>query len=255
MMTLTKYHPVLFESPPFLWFHLIYHQIFISYYFLPFLSLFALLLHLFLSSLTCLLFFGQDICCFAGLCWYGVFRKTKVHSPWSSSKKLLGRSKCWNQSRRLWSCKVRRNTLYMWLDWRERRIFIDLQIFEAYILILMFLTLSLSIFWIFFLSRYVVDDEYTSSGGAKFPIKWAAPEVLNFMRFSSKSDVWAFGVLMWEVYTCGKMPYGRMKNPEVVEMVQSGRVLEQPRYCPDYVYSVSIKSVALLTNHYHYYYN
>lgn len=92
---------------------------------------------------------------------------------------------------------------------------------------------------IFFL-RYVVDDEYTSSGGAKFPIKWAAPEVLNFMRFSSKSDVWAFGVLMWEVYTCGKMPYGRMKNPEVVEMVQSGRVLDQPRFCPDYVYSVSI---------------
>ncbi|XP_045133703.1 tyrosine-protein kinase Btk29A-like isoform X4 [Portunus trituberculatus] len=90
----------------------------------------------------------------------------------------------------------------------------------------------------FGLARYVVDDEYNSSGGAKFPIKWAAPEVLNFMRFSSKSDVWAFGVLMWEVYTCGKMPYGRMRNPEVVEMVQSGRVLEQPRYCPDEVYSI-----------------
>lgn len=87
--------------------------------------------------------------------------------------------------------------------------------------------------------RYVVDDEYNGSGGAKFPIKWAAPEVLNFMRFSSKSDVWAFGVLMWEVYTCGKMPYGKMRNNEVVEMVQSGGILEKPRYCPDYVYSVS----------------
>ncbi|XP_071524542.1 tyrosine-protein kinase TXK isoform X5 [Panulirus ornatus] len=90
----------------------------------------------------------------------------------------------------------------------------------------------------FGLARYVVDDEYTGSGGAKFPIKWAAPEVLNFMRFSSKSDVWAFGVLMWEVFTCGKMPYGRMKNAEVVEMVQNGRVLEQPRFCPDYVYTI-----------------
>lgn len=90
----------------------------------------------------------------------------------------------------------------------------------------------------FGLARYVVDDEYNSSGGAKFPIKWAAPEVLNFMRFSSKSDVWAFGVLMWEVYTCGKMPYGRMRNNEVAEMVQNGRILEKPRYCPDYVYSI-----------------
>jgi len=90
----------------------------------------------------------------------------------------------------------------------------------------------------FGLARYVVDDEYTGSGGAKFPIKWAAPEVLNYMRFSSKSDVWAFGVLMWEVFTCGKMPYGRRKNADVVAMVQEGRVLERPRHCPAPVYGV-----------------
>jgi serine/threonine protein kinase len=65
--------------------------------------------------------------------------------------------------------------------------------------------------------RYVLDDQYTSSGGTKFPIKWAPPEVLNYTRFSSKSDVWAYGVLIWEVFTCGKMPYGRLKNMEVVE--------------------------------------
>ncbi|PRD27121.1 UNVERIFIED_CONTAM: Btk29A [Trichonephila clavipes] len=41
--------------------------------------------------------------------------------------------------------------------------------------------------------KYVIDDEYTSSGGAKFPIKWAPPEVLGYTRFSSKSDVWAYG--------------------------------------------------------------
>ena len=84
-----------------------------------------------------------------------------------------------------------------------------------------------------------MDDEYTGSGGAKFPIKWAAPEVLNYMRFSSKSDVWAFGVLIWEVFTCGKMPYGRHKNAEVVDMVQQGKILDRPRYCPPEIYDVS----------------
>jgi len=90
----------------------------------------------------------------------------------------------------------------------------------------------------FGLARYVLDDEYTSSGGAKFPIKWAPPEVLHYTRFSSKSDVWAYGVLMWEVFTCGKMPYGRLKNAEVVERVQRGIILERPPRCPEKIYAV-----------------
>ncbi|XP_003741153.1 tyrosine-protein kinase Btk29A [Galendromus occidentalis] len=90
----------------------------------------------------------------------------------------------------------------------------------------------------FGLARYVIDDEYTSSGGTKFPIKWAPPEVLGYTRFSSKSDVWAYGVLMWEVYTCGKIPYGRAGNAEVVDHVQRGQRLERPRVCPRNVYSI-----------------
>ncbi|XP_076223812.1 tyrosine-protein kinase Btk29A isoform X4 [Nomia melanderi] len=93
----------------------------------------------------------------------------------------------------------------------------------------------------FGLARYVLDDQYTSSGGAKFPIKWAPPEVLNYTRFSSKSDVWAYGVLMWEVFTCGKMPYGRLKNTEVVERVQRGVILERPKACFKEVYEVMRK--------------
>ncbi|XP_018563801.1 tyrosine-protein kinase Btk29A [Anoplophora glabripennis] len=93
----------------------------------------------------------------------------------------------------------------------------------------------------FGLARYVLDDQYTSSGGSKFPIKWAPPEVLNYTRFSSKSDVWAYGVLMWEVFTCGKMPYGRLKNTEVVERVQKGMILEKPKACYKEVYDVMRK--------------
>ncbi|XP_014667055.1 PREDICTED: tyrosine-protein kinase Btk29A-like isoform X2 [Priapulus caudatus] len=89
----------------------------------------------------------------------------------------------------------------------------------------------------FGLARYVLDDEYTSSGGTKFPIKWAPPEVLGYARFSSKSDVWAFGILMWEVFTGGKMPYGRnTTNTQTVELVQRGFRLEKPGFCPPEVY-------------------
>ena len=45
----------------------------------------------------------------------------------------------------------------------------------------------------FGLARFVIDDEYTASEGTKFPIKWAAPEVITHAKFSSKSDVWSFG--------------------------------------------------------------
>ncbi|XP_077983583.1 tyrosine-protein kinase Tec-like [Glandiceps talaboti] len=91
----------------------------------------------------------------------------------------------------------------------------------------------------FGLARYVIDDEYTSSGGSKFPIKWAPPEVLHYTRFSSKSDVWAFGILMWEVFSGGKMPYPNMSNVEVVTQVtHRGYRLEQPSACPDNVYHI-----------------
>lgn len=51
----------------------------------------------------------------------------------------------------------------------------------------------------FGLARFVVDDEYTASEGTKFPIKWAAPEVITHAKFSSKSDVWSFGACQYNI--------------------------------------------------------
>lgn len=44
--------------------------------------------------------------------------------------------------------------------------------------------------------RFVLDDQYTSSQCSKFPVRWSAPEVIKFSKFSSKSDIWSFGVFM-----------------------------------------------------------
>uniref|UniRef100_A0A3Q4ALR9 Tyrosine-protein kinase n=1 Tax=Mola mola TaxID=94237 RepID=A0A3Q4ALR9_MOLML len=90
----------------------------------------------------------------------------------------------------------------------------------------------------FGLSRYVLDDEYTSSVGSKFPVRWSPPEVLLYCKFSSKSDIWAYGVLMWEVYTLGKLPYERLNNTEIVDQVSRGLRLYRPQLANDKVYSI-----------------
>lgn len=92
----------------------------------------------------------------------------------------------------------------------------------------------------FGLSRYVLDDEYTSSAGSKFPVRWSPPEVLLYCKFSSKSDIWAYGVLMWEVYTLGKLPYERLNNTEIVDQVSRGLRLYRPQLANEKVYSIML---------------
>lgn len=59
----------------------------------------------------------------------------------------------------------------------------------------------------FGLARLIKEDEYEARVGARFPIKWTAPEAANYSRFSTKSDVWSFGVLLTELVTYGRLPY------------------------------------------------
>ncbi|XP_033839515.1 tyrosine-protein kinase Tec [Periophthalmus magnuspinnatus] len=93
----------------------------------------------------------------------------------------------------------------------------------------------------FGMTRYVLDDQYTSSSGAKFPVKWSPPEVFNFCKYSSKSDVWSFGVLMWEVFTEGRMPFEQNSNHEVVTMVMHGHRLYRPKLASEIIYGLMQK--------------
>ncbi|XP_061107736.1 tyrosine-protein kinase Tec [Conger conger] len=90
----------------------------------------------------------------------------------------------------------------------------------------------------FGMARYVLDDQYTSSVGMKFPVKWSPPEVFNFCKYSSKSDVWSFGVLMWEVFTEGRMPFEQNANHEVVMMVSQGHRLYRPKKATANIYDI-----------------
>uniref|UniRef100_A0A8C0BUV5 Tyrosine-protein kinase n=1 Tax=Buteo japonicus TaxID=224669 RepID=A0A8C0BUV5_9AVES len=90
----------------------------------------------------------------------------------------------------------------------------------------------------FGMTRYVLDDLYTSSLGSKFPLKWSAPEVFHYTKFSSKSDVWAFGILMWEVFTLGKQPYELYDNVQVIEKVSQGYRLYRPQLASDIIYQI-----------------
>ncbi|KAM8804739.1 tyrosine-protein kinase Fes/Fps [Eudromia elegans] len=89
----------------------------------------------------------------------------------------------------------------------------------------------------FGMSREQEDGVYASTGGMKqIPVKWTAPEALNYGRYSSESDVWSFGVLLWEAFSLGAVPYGNLSNQQTREAVEQGVRLERPEQCPEDMY-------------------
>nr|KAF6401729.1 megakaryocyte-associated tyrosine kinase [Rousettus aegyptiacus] len=73
---------------------------------------------------------------------------------------------------------------------------------------------------------------------SRLPVKWTAPEALKHGKFSSKSDVWSFGVLLWEVFSYGRAPYPKMSLKEVTEAVEKGYRMEPPEGCPGPVHTL-----------------
>nr|KAF6399204.1 FES proto-oncogene, tyrosine kinase [Molossus molossus] len=89
----------------------------------------------------------------------------------------------------------------------------------------------------FGMSREEEDGIYAASGGLRqVPVKWTAPEALNYGRYSSESDVWSFGILLWETFSLGASPYPNLSNQQTREFVEKGGRLPCPELCPDAVF-------------------
>ncbi|XP_070590993.1 protein-tyrosine kinase 2-beta isoform X7 [Erythrolamprus reginae] len=90
----------------------------------------------------------------------------------------------------------------------------------------------------FGLSRYIEDDEYYKASVTRLPIKWMAPESINFRRFTSASDVWMFAVCMWEILSYGKQPFFWLENKDVIAVLEKGDRLPKPDACPPILYAL-----------------
>ncbi|XP_021482670.1 ephrin type-A receptor 10 isoform X2 [Meriones unguiculatus] len=80
---------------------------------------------------------------------------------------------------------------------------------------------------------------YTTMSG-RSPALWAAPETLQFGHFSSASDVWSFGIVMWEVMAFGERPYWDMSGQDVIKAVEDGFRLPPPRNCPSLLHRLML---------------
>ena len=93
----------------------------------------------------------------------------------------------------------------------------------------------------FGLARVIDEDIYEAHTGAKFPIKWTAPEAALYNRFTIKADVWSFGIVLYEVITYGRFPYPGMTNAEVLEKLPQGYRMGCPPNCPKDLHDIMLE--------------
>ena len=84
-------------------------------------------------------------------------------------------------------------------------------------------------------------DYYRVNGNAVLPIRWMSPEAVVCGKFTNQSDVWSFGVVMWEVWSFAMQPYYGLTNEEVIQLVREGNHLEVPEDCPEMIYEIMTK--------------
>ncbi|XP_067093920.1 high affinity nerve growth factor receptor [Osmerus mordax] len=89
----------------------------------------------------------------------------------------------------------------------------------------------------FGMSRDIYSTDYYRVGGrTMLPIRWMPPESIMYRKFTTESDIWSFGVVLWEIFTFGKQPWYQLSNSEAIECITQGRELERPRTCPKEVH-------------------
>ncbi|XP_025901449.1 tyrosine-protein kinase FRK [Nothoprocta perdicaria] len=90
---------------------------------------------------------------------------------------------------------------------------------------------------------FKVENEniYEAKHETKLPVKWTAPEAIHCNKFSIKSDVWSFGILLFEIITYGKMPYAGLAGHQVIQMLDKGYRLPQPSNCPKRLYDIMLQ--------------
>ncbi|XP_022242918.1 tyrosine-protein kinase transmembrane receptor Ror-like [Limulus polyphemus] len=91
----------------------------------------------------------------------------------------------------------------------------------------------------FGMSRDIYTCDYYKIGGSRMlPVRWMAPESMMYGKFTLDSDVWSYGVVLWEIFTFGKQPYYGHSNEEVVKLILQGILLSPPGKCPYFIYNI-----------------
>ncbi|XP_057186906.1 insulin-like growth factor 1b receptor [Triplophysa rosa] len=91
----------------------------------------------------------------------------------------------------------------------------------------------------FGMTRDIYETDYYRKGGkGLLPVRWMSPESLKDGVFTTMSDVWSFGVVLWEIATLAEQPYQGMSNEQVLRFVMEGGLLDKPDNCPDMVFEL-----------------
>ncbi|XP_015683623.1 tyrosine-protein kinase Srms-like [Protobothrops mucrosquamatus] len=93
----------------------------------------------------------------------------------------------------------------------------------------------------FGLARLLKDDIYSTTSNAMIPVKWTAPEAAIYQTYSPKSDVWSYGILLYEVFSYGQCPYDGMSNQETIQQISRGYRLPRPNSCSPEIYSIMLE--------------